>query len=64
MCGTVFKLAPAGKETVLWSFHGAKQRCPDRFILDATGNLYGTWGARACPERSRGGSRAQYFELI
>jgi hypothetical protein len=33
------------------------------WILDANGNLYGTAG-QSRPERSRGGSRAQYFELI
>lgn len=46
-CGTVFKISPHGKETVLYSF------CPqpncsdgiavfDRLITDGSGNLYGT----------------------
>jgi uncharacterized repeat protein (TIGR03803 family) len=43
-CGTVFKLDPTGKETVLHTFNGT----PDGaipyggLILDAAGNLYGT----------------------
>ncbi|MGH9641103.1 MAG: choice-of-anchor tandem repeat GloVer-containing protein, partial [Terriglobales bacterium] len=42
--GTIFKLAPSGKETVLYSFAGA----PDagypvgRLLLDSKGNLFGT----------------------
>jgi len=42
--GTVFKLAPDGTETVLYSFNGQ----PDGenpiagLIMDAQGNLYGT----------------------
>ena len=52
-CGTVFKLDPTGKETLLYTFSGA----PDGaipyagLILDAAGNLYGTTtkgGAGAC----------------
>lgn len=52
-CGTVFKLDPTGKETLLHSFSGA----PDGaipyggLILDAAGNLYGTTtegGAGGC----------------
>lgn len=52
-CGTVFKLDPTGKETLLHSFNGA----PDgaipfgALIRDATGNLYGTTsqgGTGAC----------------
>jgi len=47
-CGAVFKIAPDGTETVLYSFCADKDRCNDGFypyagvILDGTGNLYGT----------------------
>ncbi|HWO27971.1 MAG TPA: choice-of-anchor tandem repeat GloVer-containing protein, partial [Candidatus Acidoferrum sp.] len=45
-CGTVFKLTPAGKETVLYSFgsHPRDGNNPtlDALILDSKGNLYGT----------------------
>ena len=42
--GTVFKLGPTGKETVLYSFKGyADGNQPeDNLILDNEGNLYGT----------------------
>jgi len=42
--GTVFKVDPTGKETVLYSFTGgADGRNPYAgFVLDAAGNLYGT----------------------
>lgn len=44
-CGTVFKLAPSGKETVLYAFtnypnDGAWPRA--RVVRDASGNIYGT----------------------
>jgi uncharacterized repeat protein (TIGR03803 family) len=50
-CGTVFKLDPAGNETVLYSFC-SQANCTDGYfpnaglIEDASGNLYGTafWG--------------------
>jgi len=48
-CGTVFKLAPDGTETVLYAFcHKYKAGCPDGanpvagLIADNAGNLYGT----------------------
>ena len=43
-CGTVFKLAPDGTETVLYSFGTAPDgEIPEsRLIMDANGNLYGT----------------------
>jgi uncharacterized repeat protein (TIGR03803 family) len=46
-CGTVFKLDPAGKETVLHRFtDGADGSAPYAgLILDAAGNLYGTASA-------------------
>ena len=42
--GTVFKVTPAGKETVLHSFSGGADGggFPGALILDAQGNLYGT----------------------
>jgi uncharacterized repeat protein (TIGR03803 family) len=46
-CGVVFKLTPAGKETLLYSFC-AQNNCIDGavpyagLIVDQTGNLYGT----------------------
>jgi uncharacterized repeat protein (TIGR03803 family) len=46
--GTVFKITPKGKETVLYSFCPNYPHCTDGFnvsaglILDANGNLYGT----------------------
>lgn len=48
-CGTVFKLAPDGTETVLYDFCSLKY-CPDGsdpdggLIADNAGNLYGTTG--------------------
>jgi len=43
-CGTVFKLAPDGTETVLYSFGDAPDgEIPEsRLTLDSDGNLYGT----------------------
>jgi uncharacterized repeat protein (TIGR03803 family) len=42
-CGTVFKLTPSGKETVLYSFKGgADGQSPSGVIRDAAGNFYGT----------------------
>lgn len=50
--GTVFKLAPSGKETILHSFLGAPDGAtPDGdLLLDAQGNLYGTTsqGGKGC----------------
>src|SRR5262249_47047095 len=41
--GTIFKLTPAGIETVLHAFNGVEGAGPEgRLIADATGNLYGT----------------------
>jgi uncharacterized repeat protein (TIGR03803 family) len=53
-CGTVFKLTPAGVETVLHDFAGFPDgEYPSGLVLDKKGNLYGTtqgggpngWGA-------------------
>ena len=44
-CGTVFKIDPSGRETVLHKFTGANGdgRTPEAgLVLDAQGNLYGT----------------------
>ena len=44
-CGTVFKLDPTGKETVLHSFNGEPSdgsTPTGDLVLDAAGNLYGT----------------------
>ena len=43
-CGTVFKLDPKGKETVLHAFATADGHYPDfgTLVRDAAGNLYGT----------------------
>ena len=43
-CGTVFKLAPDGTETVLYSFTGGADGAWPRagLVLDEQGNLYGT----------------------
>jgi uncharacterized repeat protein (TIGR03803 family) len=43
-CGTVFKLSPTGKETVLYRFTGGTDgSSPDAGVIqDAQGNLYGT----------------------
>ncbi|HEX4159395.1 MAG TPA: choice-of-anchor tandem repeat GloVer-containing protein [Rhizomicrobium sp.] len=47
-CGTVFKLAPDGTETVLYTFtggsDGGEPTNGDALIRDAKGNLYGTTG--------------------
>jgi len=45
-CGIVFKLDPAGKETVLYAFGGTDGANPVGGVArDAAGNLYGTtWG--------------------
>ncbi|HEV2380969.1 MAG TPA: choice-of-anchor tandem repeat GloVer-containing protein [Terriglobia bacterium] len=45
-CGVVFKLDPAGKETVLYKFTGGADGASPvaALILDAAGNLYGTAG--------------------
>ena len=46
-CGTVFKLDPSGKETVLYGFTGANgdgDQPLGGLIMDTAGNLYGTTG--------------------
>ena len=42
-CGTLFKLSPGGKFTVLHTFHGKDGSEPEGgLVLDAKGNVYGT----------------------
>jgi uncharacterized repeat protein (TIGR03803 family) len=42
-CGTAFKIAPDGTETILHSFHaGHRGAVPSRLIIDKKGDLYGT----------------------
>jgi uncharacterized repeat protein (TIGR03803 family) len=44
-CGTVFKLDPSGKQTVLYSFTGTNGDGANPvagLIMDSAGNLYGT----------------------
>jgi uncharacterized repeat protein (TIGR03803 family) len=55
-CGTVFKLATTGKETVLHSFNRTDGDFPlAGLVRDAAGNLYGT--------TSQGGGLGNVFEL-
>jgi len=41
-CGVVFKVNPAGTETILHSFSYADGASPNALVRDATGNLYST----------------------
>jgi hypothetical protein len=47
--GTVFKLAPTGKMTVLYNFTGGNSEGGDPYagVRDGQGNLYGTTSAGA-----------------
>ena len=56
-CGTVFKVTPAGKETLLYSFQaGSDGANPEAgLILDQKGNLYGTTLAGGNNSCDRGG---------
>ena len=57
-CGTVFKLASNGQETVLYGFSGSDGKYPNSLLLDKSGNLYGTtWeggGSNNCGQRGCG----------
>ncbi|HWY14750.1 MAG TPA: choice-of-anchor tandem repeat GloVer-containing protein [Rhizomicrobium sp.] len=57
-CGTVFKLKPGGKETVLYAFRGGSDGGNPYagVIMDAKGNLFGTTlqGGMTCPPDSYG----------
>lgn len=50
-CGTVFKLTPAGQQTVLYAFTGKRDGGgpSSALIHDAIGNLYGTGGGGGDP---------------
>ncbi len=56
-CGTVFKLDPTGKKTVLYSFQGGTDGSLPYagLIMDSAGNLYGTTGG--------GGKGGTVFEM-
>ncbi len=50
-CGTVFKITPSGKETVLYRFMGGKDGAFPNGLLNVNGTLYGTTysgGGRGC----------------
>ncbi len=51
-CGTVFKLAPDGKETLLYKFQGGSDGFEPLggLIMDRKGNLYGTTSAGGGPK--------------
>jgi len=58
-CGTVFRLAPDGTESVLYSFHGGADGWDPvaRVIMDKAGNLYGTTfagGGTHCTQMTAG----------
>lgn len=57
-CGTVFRLAPDGTETVLYSFKGGSDGSNPSagVVIDKSGNLYGTttYGGRPSCGKSRG----------
>lgn len=46
-CGTVFKITPAGTETILYAFQGGTDGVAPvgPLLMDGSGNLYGTTGA-------------------
>jgi uncharacterized repeat protein (TIGR03803 family) len=71
-CGTVFKLAPDGTETILHSFQGGRHdgALPEGGLtIDAAGNLYGTtWnggfiGPRHCDNNGYDDGCGTVFEL-
>jgi uncharacterized repeat protein (TIGR03803 family) len=56
-CGTVFKITPAGKETVLYNFTGGSDgQNPDVLVGTYKGNLYGF-------SRTQGNAGAAIFEI-
>jgi uncharacterized repeat protein (TIGR03803 family) len=46
-CGVVYKISPAGQETILYNFSGGADgsEAGDALVIDADGNLYGTTGS-------------------
>ena len=65
--GTVFKLTPAGDETVLHSFAGPPDGAVPwaELLLDSAGNLYGTTreGGTGCPNPYGPAGRGTVFKL-
>jgi len=62
-CGTVFRLAPSGKETVLHAFNGRDGYEPGSNLLFVNGRLYGTASSGfACGRSPRRGC-GSVFEL-
>jgi uncharacterized repeat protein (TIGR03803 family) len=63
--GAVFKLAPDGSETVLYSFQGNDDgRVPFGILVaDRTGNLYGTTQMGGCPSSCSNGGYGVVFKL-
>lgn len=41
-CGVIFKITPAGKETIVHTFHGSDGAISYGLVFDPKGNLYGT----------------------
>jgi uncharacterized repeat protein (TIGR03803 family) len=62
-CGTVFKIAPDGTETMLYVFNGSEGAIPVApLIADAKGNLYGTTEYGGNPNCS--GGCGAVFEIM
>lgn len=64
-CGTIFKLAPDGSETVLYAFTGGNDGAYPESALtfDSAGNLYGTAGAGGGALCFSGAGCGTVFEL-
>jgi len=55
-CGTVFKIAPDGKETILYAFQKSDGSHPAAgLVRDAEGNLYGTTAGGGDLDKCQGG---------
>ncbi|MGE5056322.1 MAG: choice-of-anchor tandem repeat GloVer-containing protein [Acidobacteriota bacterium] len=62
--GVVFKLDPAGSETVLYTFTGGGDGAwPNALIMDAAGNLYGTAGFGGNPNCYSGQGCGTVFKV-
>jgi uncharacterized repeat protein (TIGR03803 family) len=64
-CGTVFKVDPTGKETVLYAFTGAADGASPQgsLVRDAAGNLYGAAQSGGDLSGCGGGGCGAIFEL-
>jgi uncharacterized repeat protein (TIGR03803 family) len=63
-CGVVFKIAPHGTETVLYSFTGgADGASPGSLVMDAQGNLYGIASSEGYVGVGCGGGCGTVFKL-